>query len=146
MKRNIMAIILLIQGISAWSQADKIDSLLNDVVWGDKETMRLLDPELSFFLGSESVELDQMGSQSGQQGTQTEITTENKYSLLNTRFYLPVCLYIGDFDLELGYSLNIPSTQDENMDYPLSSYFSFSIGYLIPVFNRKSEMLSEALN
>ena len=290
MKRNLMAIILLIQSISAWSQADRIDSLLNDVVWGDREMMTLLDPpssfcylygglsgenktmyagreleenmmtmngnlfffhskgvflgasgtwygdpgegysntilsagiyrpvnakknlnfrasyshyfyagsdslydnpftnslgaglslrnnwiggrlslnvlfgqdfgmnfspavfsrlpvfrfgkynklqlepELSVFFGSASVELDQMESQSGQQATQTEIVTENKYGLLNTQFCIPLCLYIGDFDLEVGYSLNIPSSQDENMDYPVSSYFSFSIGYLIPLF------------
>ena len=92
-----------------------------------------LEPELSVFIGSESVELYQAGSQSGQQGTQTEIAIENKYGLLNTQIFLPVCLYVGDFDLELGYSLNIPSTQDANIDYPVSSYFSFSIGYLIPI-------------
>ncbi len=289
MKRNLMAIILLIQSISTWSQANRIDSLLNDVVWGDQEMMMLLDPpssfcylygglsgenktmyagreleenmmsmngnlfffhskgvflgasgtwygdpgegysntilsagiyrplsakknlnfrasyshyfyagsdsiddnpftnslgaglslrnnwiggrlslnvlfgqefgmnlspavfsrlpiirfgkynklqlepELSVFFGSESVELDQLGSQSGQQGSQTEIATENKYSLLNTRFYLPVCLYIGDFDLEFGYSLNIPSSRDVNVDYSASSTLSFSIGYMFPL-------------
>lgn len=92
-----------------------------------------LEPELSVFIGSESVELDQLGSQSGQQGIQTEMVTEDKYGLLNTQFYLPLCLYIGDFDLELGYSLNIPSSQDENIDYPVNSVFSFSIGYLLPL-------------
>lgn len=89
-----------------------------------------LEPELSLFIGSETVELEKV---SGQQGTQTTIASDDAYGLLNTQFYLPVCLYIGDFDLELGYSLNIPTTRDENITYPVSSYFSFSIGYLLPL-------------
>ena len=85
-----------------------------------------LAPELSAFIGSETVELKKSGSQ-------TDIQTEDVYSLLNTQLYLPVCLYLGDFDLELGYSVNIPATQDENTNYPVTSFFSFSLGYLIPL-------------
>ena len=89
-----------------------------------------LEPELSLFIGSETVELENVG---GQQVTQTIYSTEDTYGLLNSQFYLPVCLYIGDFDLELGYSINIPTTRDENITYPVRSYFSFSMGYLLPL-------------
>jgi len=92
-----------------------------------------LEPEISFFIGSESVELEKVGGTGGQQGSQTTIETEDAYGLLNTQFYIPVCIYIGNFDIELGYSINIPSTQDDYIDYPASSYFSFSIGYLLPL-------------
>jgi hypothetical protein len=85
-----------------------------------------LAPELSAFIGSETVELKKSGSQ-------TDMQTKDVYSLLNTQFYLPVCLYLGDFDIELGYSVNIPVTQDDNTDYPVTSFFSFSLGYLIPL-------------
>ena len=92
------------------------------------------EPELSAFFGSESVELEKIsGTNPQQSGSQTTSTTENTYGLLNTRFYLPICFYIGDFDLELGYSINIPSTQDDYTKYPVSSLFSFSIGYLLPL-------------
>jgi len=83
-----------------------------------------LEPELLIFIGSETVEPVNISDLGGQQDT---------YGLLNTRFNLPVRFYIGNFDLELSYSLKIPATQDENTDYPVSSFFSFSIGYLLPL-------------
>lgn len=91
-----------------------------------------LEPELLILIGSETVELANIIDLGSQQGSQTT-TTKNTYGLLNTRLYLPVCFYIGDFDLELSYSLKIPVAQDENADYPVSSFFSFSIGYLLPL-------------
>jgi hypothetical protein len=92
-----------------------------------------LEPELSIFIGSQTVEILNISDLVGKQGSQTTTTTKVTYGLLNTRFYLPVCFYIGDFDLELSYSLKISSIQDENMEYPVSSFFSFSIGYLLPL-------------
>jgi hypothetical protein len=92
-----------------------------------------LEPELSAFIGSETVELEKVSNLGGQQGSQITTITEDAYGLLNTQFYLPVCFYIGDFDLELGYTINIPTTQNESIDYPISSFFSFSVGYLLPI-------------
>ncbi|MBN1416154.1 MAG: hypothetical protein JW973_13715 [Bacteroidales bacterium] len=91
-----------------------------------------LEPEVSLFFGSESVEYASAGSLSGQMsGSQPSVATEDVYGLLNTQFYLPVCIYIGGFDIELGYSVNIPTTQDENISYPISSFFSISLGYML---------------
>ena len=91
-----------------------------------------LEPEVSVFIGSESVEYDIAGNLSGMQGSQSS-TIENVYGLLNTQILIPVCFYLGDFDLELSYSLNIPVSSEENVQYPVSSSFSFSVGYLLPL-------------
>jgi len=93
-----------------------------------------IEPEASLFFGSEYVEYtitDNLNSQ--QSGTQSAFTTNDGYGLLNTQFYLPVCIYLGDFDIELGYSVNIPHSQDESVGYPVSSFFSISLGYLLPL-------------
>lgn len=93
-----------------------------------------IEPEVSLFFGSEYVEYtitDNLTSQ--QSGTQSSLTANYGYGLLNTQFYLPVCIYLGDFDIELGYSVNIPHSQDESVEYPVSSFFSISLGYLLPL-------------
>jgi len=64
---------------------------------------------------------------------QESTTTEDAYGLLNSQFYLPVYVYLGNFDIELGYSVNIPVTQNETYSYPVSSFFSLSIGYFLPL-------------
>jgi hypothetical protein len=99
-----------------------------------KENKIRIEPEASLIFGSEYVEytvIDNLNSQ--QSGTQPSITTENDYGLLNTQFYIPACIYLGDFDIELGYSVNIPHSQNNNVEYPVSSYFSISLGYLLPL-------------
>jgi hypothetical protein len=90
-----------------------------------------LAPELSAFIGSETIEYESGGSIIDPQDP-TYLTTD-KYGLLNTQAYLPLCIYVGDFDIEIGYSLNVPTTQDNTIKYPMSSFLSFSIGYLIPL-------------
>src|SRR4030042_4843968 len=89
-------------------------------------------PEVFVFIGSETVEYENSSS-IGNPPQEPSTTTEDAYGLLNTQFYFPVCIYLGDFDLELGYSINIPTTQDEIYTYPVSSYFSFSLGYILPL-------------
>ncbi|UCH13165.1 MAG: hypothetical protein JSV22_08605 [Bacteroidales bacterium] len=93
-----------------------------------------IEPEAYLFFGSEYVEYtvtDNLNSQ--QSAPQSSLTTNNDYGLLNTQFYLPVCIYLGDFDIELGCSVNIPNSQDKSIDYPVSSFFSISLGYLLPL-------------
>jgi len=85
-----------------------------------------IEPELSVYIGSETVELEKSGNMTEQQ-------TEDTYGILNTQFYLPLCLYIGNVDLELGYAVNIPATRDDDIDYPVTSFFSFSFGFLLPL-------------
>lgn len=91
------------------------------------------EPELCALFGSEIIELISTGMD-GQKGSLSESKTRETYTFLNTQFYLPLCIYIGDFDLELGYSFNIPHSADENYTYPATSYFSFSLGYMISIY------------
>jgi hypothetical protein len=90
-----------------------------------------LAPEISLFLGSETIEYQSEGSivDPGNSG----IYTSDKYGLLNTQASMQVCVYAGNFDVELGYSWNFPTTQVQSMSYPMTSYFSFSVGYLLPL-------------
>ena len=93
-----------------------------------------IEPEASLFFGSEYVEYtitDNLNSQ--QSGTQLSYTTNDSYGLLNTQLYFPVSIYLGDFDIELGYSVNFPHSQDNNIDYPVNSFFTLSLGYLLPL-------------
>ncbi len=87
------------------------------------------EPEFSAFIGSKTGEPEMILSTSGSQ----ESTSENAYGLVNTRLHLPVCFYIGNFDIELGYSVTVLSVPDENTDYSISSFISFSIGYMLPL-------------
>jgi hypothetical protein len=89
----------------------------------------LLTPELSAFIGSETIyETGSMKDPS----SQTYITKE-KYGLLNIQADLPVSIHIGNLSIEAVYSFNIPRTQESLFKYPVSSFFSFSIGYLLPL-------------
>ena len=90
-----------------------------------------LAPEISLFLGSESTEYESGGSIIDDGST--DIYTSDKYGLLNTQVTLPLCIYAGNFDIELGYSINIPTTQEKDITYPTTSFFSFTIGYLLPI-------------
>ncbi|MBN2611275.1 MAG: hypothetical protein JXB00_06940 [Bacteroidales bacterium] len=92
-----------------------------------------VEPEISLFFGSEYTEYAMVENLSGQQSGSSETRIKEVYGLLNTQFYLPLCVYLGDFDIELGYSLNIPRSQDADISYPVTSFFSFSLGYLLPI-------------
>lgn len=91
----------------------------------------ILSPEFSLFIGTETV-----ASKNGSSifdPLSSSYTITEKFGLLNTKAYLPVGVYAGNFNFELGYSVNIPITQDQTVKYPMSSFFSFSVGYLLPL-------------
>lgn len=86
-------------------------------------------PEISCYFASETIELESSGSLSGISDDQTS----DKYGLLNTQLNLPVHMSLGNFDLGLSYTVNFPTTKDNTIDYPITSFFSFSFGYFIPL-------------
>jgi len=90
-----------------------------------------LAPELSLFIGSETIEYENGSSIIDPLDSPSSVT--KKYGLLNTQVYIPVSVYAGNFDIEFGYSVNFPMAQDKIFTYPVSSFFSFSIGYLLPL-------------
>jgi len=90
-----------------------------------------LAPEMSAYIGSETIEYESAGSI--MDSINTAYQTTDEFGLLNTQLYMPFCLYAGNLSFEVGYSLNIPFTSDDNADYPINSSFSFSIGFLLPL-------------
>jgi hypothetical protein len=87
-------------------------------------------PDLSVFFGPETVETSKSNN------SETTNNLKDVYSLLNTQLYIPIGISVGDFDLELSYSVNFPTTQDINTTYPVSSFYSISIGYLFPIMKQ----------
>ncbi len=91
------------------------------------------EPDLTFYVGSESVEYETTATGYPATGTSLPTTAKDVYGLLNSRLYLPVCLYLGNLDIEFGYGINLPSSRDKSADYPVTSSFSISLSYLLPL-------------
>ncbi len=89
-------------------------------------------PEVSAFFSTETV------STTNNSQTTDPTTTDwsEIYSLLNTQLSVPLGLSLGNFDVELSYSMNFPTTQDVNISYPSSSFYSVSIGYMLPIVKK----------
>lgn len=92
-------------------------------------------PEATSFLGSETVEI----RKNGQNNHQTTTDLTEVYSLLNTQLYFPLGISLGNFDLEVGCSINFPTTQDVNISYPVKSSFSAYLLYILPVQKKEKE-------
>lgn len=90
------------------------------------------EPEISMLVSTETIAYETSGNSGRLSGTESDVTTKDVYGLLNTQLYLPVTITWRDFDLELGYTVNMPTTQDKTIDYPVSGFFSVSFGYMIP--------------
>ncbi|MCG8580074.1 MAG: hypothetical protein MI866_09165 [Bacteroidales bacterium] len=82
-----------------------------------------LEPELSFFYDSEEVEQ----TTSDNNGA---ITYSNKFGWMNTEICLPLTMTINNFDIELGYTINLPRSLDPNYSYKNTSFFTISAGYI----------------
>lgn len=87
-----------------------------------------LRPEISAFYGPESI----LKETTAASDTTTSYEFVKEYSLLNTQFYIPLNISVNNFDIEFGCSVNFPFTKDENASYPVTAYFSFSVGYFLP--------------
>ncbi|MCU4177806.1 hypothetical protein [Carboxylicivirga sp. N1Y90] len=80
-----------------------------------------VEPEVSFFYDSELVE---------QINTDNSLSYTNEFGWMNTELTLPLQININDFDIELGYTINLPRSLDPNYTYNTTSFFSLSIGYI----------------
>lgn len=87
-------------------------------------------PEVSAFFSKETVNIIKTDSQTTDQ---TSAGLKDVFGLMNSQLYVPLGISIGDFDFELSYSVNFPFTQDVNISYPVKSFFSFSIGFMLPI-------------
>lgn len=86
-------------------------------------------PEVSAFFSTETINTTLTNSQNAE----PTINLEDRFGLLNTQIYVPLGLSIGSFDMEVSCSFNLPSTQDVNFEYPTKMFYSFSVGYMLPI-------------
>ena len=85
-------------------------------------------PEVSAFFTSETV--------STTQNTDPTLNTDEVFGLLNTQLYVPLGISVGNFDFEFSLSQNIPTTNDVNISYPAKTFYSVSVGYMVPIVKK----------
>lgn len=86
-------------------------------------------PELSVLFSKETVSTTKTSGQNPEYIPEYD----EVFSLLNTQLYIPVGVSVGNFDLEFSYTVNFPTTQDVIITYPVTSFYSISLGYMLPI-------------
>ncbi|KIA86714.1 hypothetical protein [Flavobacterium sp. AED] len=94
-----------------------------------KKTQLDLKPQISIIAGDQTIELARSYVQNGQ--LITDITKNNVFGLINTQLSLPLEFSANSFDFQLGYNINFPTPIGEESNLKNTSYFNFSMAYLI---------------
>jgi hypothetical protein len=85
-------------------------------------------PELSFYLGNETVVSSQYISLPRFSG---EIYSEkDTFGLMNTALRLPISLSYNNLDIRAGYNLNFPRIPGGDTQAKNTSFFNISVGYM----------------
>lgn len=103
---------------------------LNLVKLGKYDKIRL-EPEVSLYFATETAAFSL--SEVLIDPVTNEVTGayyEDTFGLLNIQLSLPLNITFHNFDLELSYQYNLPRTQGNVIDYPESSSFRLSLGYM----------------
>ncbi len=87
------------------------------------------EPEVSFFLGKEIVAYYELGSP-GQNQEYMQVD-DSEFGLLNTAIRIPLSIDFKNFDLEIGYNINLPNSMLADEKLPMTTYFNVSLGYII---------------
>jgi hypothetical protein len=101
---------------------------------GKKSKLRIL-PEVSFYFGSETVELERYSylTDGPQSPVDVDYTYEDRFGLMNTQLSLPLEILIGDLDIEVAYIYNINRSLDTDYTFENVSMISFSVGYFFMI-------------
>lgn len=94
-----------------------------------KKSQLDLKPQLSIIAGNQTIELARSYIQNGH--LITDYTKNNVFDLINTQLSLPLEFSINSFDFELGYNMNFPSPIGNESNLKNTSFFNFSLAYLI---------------
>lgn len=117
---------------------DEVSTTLSWDFYGYLNVLRIglydkirLEPEVSFYFGSELVEY-QLNEVLVDPVTNEEYTSyyQDSFGLMNIQLQLPLSIKYKNFDFEAAWIYNIPQTMDEGLNYPETSSFRFSIGYI----------------
>jgi hypothetical protein len=86
-------------------------------------------PQLNIIAGKQTIELSRFVIENGLPIAQNY--TSDVFNLFNTQVNLPLQLNVKSFDFELGYNINFPSEIGNETNLKNTSYFNFSVAYLI---------------
>lgn len=95
---------------------------------GKNSTLRL-SPQLSFIAGEQVLELSRTFSFRGREVE--EFYEENIFDLFNTQLNIPVQWSMGDWDFEIGYTMNFPNPLADEEALGTNGFFNISLAYLI---------------
>ena len=68
-----------------------------------------------------------------------ELLIADYFGLLNTQINMPFNLLTKSWDLEIGYNVNFPKAHEPETDMKPTSFFRFSLGYLIDFSKKKNK-------
>lgn len=91
------------------------------------------EPEVSFYAGNDQTIISQLGVVPGSKPQKFTVTQSEQinFGWMNTELKLPLSVGYKNFDFEFGYNLNFPRSIVTNEKLESTSFFNFSIGYLI---------------
>ncbi len=91
-----------------------------------------LEPEISFFYGSDMVEYDLNASLAETDPFyEPDYVQKEEFGLLNTQVTIPLSIAYNRFDLEMGYTFQFPKSLDPVYYYKDSGFWSISLAYII---------------
>ena len=86
------------------------------------------EPEISFFFGKEIMAYYELGGPG--QNEEYELVEDSEFGLLNMAIRFPLSIDYKNFDLEIGYNINLPNSMLTDDELALTSYFNVSLGYI----------------
>ena len=84
-------------------------------------------PKLNFLIASQTIALEELNSQT----EETEFVNYDIFELLNTQLSFPITLVSKSFNLDVGYTINLPSAVATESNLDSNGFFTVSLGYLI---------------
>ena len=85
-------------------------------------------PSLNFIIAKQSLAIEKMMLVANERVRTT--VNFNVFNLLNTQVSIPFSITTKSWDFEFGYTLNFPNAVFKEESMTMTSFFSFSIGYL----------------
>ncbi|MEL1241454.1 hypothetical protein [Flavobacterium flavipallidum] len=101
--------------------------LLN--LYKNKNTQLSLKPQLSIVAGNQTIELARNYFFNGH--PITVYTTNSTFDLINTQINFPLNFNYKSLDFEISYNFNFPNALKGETNVKNTSYFNFSLGYMI---------------
>ena len=86
------------------------------------------EPEISFFFGKEIMAFYELGGPG--QNQEYELVEDSEFGLLNMAIRFPLSIDYKNFDLEIGYNINLPNSMLTDDKLPMTTFFNLSLGYI----------------